>query len=158
VLLPPLEGEAGGAPARAKPGALPVAQLDGRVLVVEDERQVGAFVADLLRHWGLEVEVVGTPAAALTRFEADPMAVDLVLTDQTMPGMTGVELARRLTVLRPGLPIILYTGYGEGLSETMLQASGIRGVVKKPIDPREMFALLDAALAGKEKMPAATGS
>jgi len=74
--------------------------------------------------------------------QADPQRYDLVITDQTMPQLTGIELARELTRLRPGMPVILYTGYAEDLSPRELREAGILKLVRKPIEPAQFFPLL----------------
>lgn len=66
-----------------------------------------------------------------------------------MPRMTGLELARVLARLRPGLPVILYTGYGENLAQEQLEAAGVHALVKKPVDPGELLALLKTCLPAR---------
>ena len=73
--------------------------------------------------------------------------IDLVLTDQTMPGLTGLALAERLQQLRPGLPVLLYTGFGEGLDEAEVGRAGVRVVLRKPVDRSELRSALATALA-----------
>ena len=148
VLLPALSGPAAGAaseqsreaPAPRRPA------LRGRVLVAEDEPMVAEFMGELLTGWGLEVTLAANGAEARDLFAGDPEQFDLVLTDQTMPVLTGLELARVLMRLRPGVPIVLYTGYGEDLTAAQLEAAGVRALVKKPVDPAELLALLKTHL------------
>jgi len=143
VLLPSLAPLASSAP--AAPSAKSI--LSGRVLLVEDEAMVGAFMSELLVGWGLQVTLHADPVAA-ERLLADPAApIDLVLTDQTMPGMTGLALAQRARQLRPGLPVLLYTGFGEGLDDTEVMRAGVRAVLRKPVDRTELRSALAAALA-----------
>ena len=71
---------------------------------------------------------------------------DLVVTDQTMPRMTGIELSCELLQVRANLPVILYTGYGEELSDEKLRECGIRGVLKKPVDIGELCSLINDLL------------
>jgi PAS domain S-box-containing protein len=151
VLLP--------APADAVPGAptgdatLPPvparARLAGRVLVVDDEQAIREFMSDLLEGWGLEVDVLADGAAAREAVAADPGRFDLVITDQTMPQLTGLALARELARLRPGLPVILYTGYAEDLSQQELREAGVRHLMRKPIEPAQFFPLLAAHLTAR---------
>ena len=108
---------------------------------------VGAFMAELLSGWGLQVDLCIDPREAERRL-ATSAAIDLLLTDQTMPGMTGLALAGRAAALRPGLPVLLYTGFGEGLDATDLTRSGVRTLLRKPVDR----AMLRAAL--REALPA----
>jgi len=115
-------------------------QIRGRVLVVDDEPAVGNFLAELLHSRGCETTVMSDSQAALALFHRDPQAFDLVLTDQTMPGMSGAELAEVMLVLRPDLPIILCTGYSEQIDEVRAKMLGIRRYLSKPID---VMAFLD---------------
>jgi PAS domain S-box-containing protein len=149
VLLPALEsGAESGAPRGAQDArAKPLRQaLEGRVLLVDDEQMVGEFMAELLGGWGLEVTVRRDPAEAERWLAEDPARVDLVLTDQTMPKMTGLELAQRLAALRPALPVILYSGYAENIGAEQLARSGVRALLAKPVEPEPLFAALAEAL------------
>lgn len=152
VLLPPMTDDAGGEAVRAKTlPSSPGRQLRGRVLLVDDEPAVGEFMAELLVSWGLEVVVERNPLAAQGLFAADTNQFDLVVTDQTMPKLTGLDLARRLLELRPELPIVLYSGYADRVTETHTSGSGIRAFVTKPIDVGTFFALL-AGILKKPKL------
>jgi len=122
--------------------------LEGRVLLVDDEKMVGEFMAELLGSWGLEVTVQRNPVAAERWLSEDPARVDLVLTDQTMPKMTGLELARRVRELRPGMPVILYSGYAENVRAEDLERCGVRTLLAKPIEPGPLFTALSEALRG----------
>jgi len=149
VLLPALEDEAESAAPRGAAGARrrPVRHaLEGRVLLVDDEQMVGEFMAELLGGWGLEVALRRSPVEAERWLAEDPSRVDLVLTDQTMPKMTGLELARRIAALRPGLPVILYSGYAENIGAEQLARSGVRALLAKPVEPEPLFAALAEAL------------
>ena len=121
-------------------------QLQGRVLLVDDEPAVAEFMAELLESWGLEVTSQLSPVEAQTLFAADPEKYDLVVTDQTMPRLTGLDLARTLLTLRPNLPVILYTGYAEHLTEAQTRGSNIRAFVTKPIDIGAFFTLIEGIL------------
>ena len=119
-------------------------------MIVDDEEMVGEFMGDLLGNWGLEVTVVDSAQDARDRVLRDPAAFDLVLTDQTMPRLTGLELAAQLHGACPDLPVILYTGYSENISAEQLAAAGVRALVKKPIDPPGLLALLRRHLPARE--------
>jgi two-component system phosphate regulon response regulator OmpR len=107
------------------------------------------FMLDLLSDWGLEVAVLPDGAAARDAIAADPLAFDLLITDHTMPQVTGLELAREVARLRPGLPVILYTGYGEDLSPQELREAGVARLLRKPVEPAQFFPLLAAHLAAR---------
>jgi len=146
VLLP--LALATGAEAAVAGNAAPASadRLKGRVLLVEDEAMVAAFMSELLAGWGLDVEHCTDPLEAERRLGERSAAIDLLLTDQTMPGMTGLALAQRAAELRPGLPVLLYTGFGEGLDEADLTRSGVRTLLRKPVDRESLRAALREAL------------
>ena len=125
--------------------ALPRASLAGRVAVIDDETSVATFMGDLLAHWGLEVTTFVDARAALDAI-AGGAAFDLVITDQTMPGMTGMEFARAARALRAALPIVLYTGYDEGLTPANVARAGVAALVRKPIEPSLLLAVLEKHL------------
>ncbi len=106
ILFDPLADDRGARKQRTRKrrAARGIPRLTGRVLVVDDEQMVGQFMSDLLENWGLEVVVKTSPIEARTAFEADPARFDLVVTDQTMPRITGVELAQQLLAVPPGCP------------------------------------------------------
>jgi PAS domain S-box-containing protein len=133
-------------------------RLAGRVLVVEDEEMVGDFMSEMLANWGLDVTVKRAPIEAEVWYAHDPSRVDLVITDQTMPRLTGVELARRLTGVRPDLPVILYTGYSDAVNDEAMARSGICALLRKPVDADRLLALLRAHLPGARQPPAAAST
>jgi CheY-like chemotaxis protein len=132
--------------ARSRPRRAP-ARLAGTVLLVEDEAMVGAFMAELLGGWGLDVVRASDGIDAERRLADGETRIDVVLTDQTMPGMTGLALAARSRELRPDVPVLLYTGFGEGLDEADVARSGVRAVLRKPVDRVVLHAALSRALA-----------
>ncbi|HEY0338087.1 MAG TPA: response regulator, partial [Burkholderiales bacterium] len=116
--------------------------LHGRVLVVDDEQAVGEYMRDLLESWGVDTVFVSGATQARTVFAADTQRFDMVITDQTMPRMTGLELARELVAMREDLPVVLYTGFNDGIAKSQLDESAICAVINKPVDPQTLFALL----------------
>jgi PAS domain S-box-containing protein len=101
----------------------------GCVLVVEDNLMVGEFAAQLLEELGYETHWVANGAAALALLQEQGSAIDLVFTDVVMPGMSGIELAQEIRRKRPGLPIVLTSGYSHILAE---QGSHGFELLKKP--------------------------
>jgi CheY-like chemotaxis protein len=82
---------------------------------------------------------------------SEPDRFDAVITDQCMPRMNGLQLAQALRGARGELPVILYTGYGDGLDRAELEAAGIRTVLRKPVDPGALEAALRNALGGASR-------
>jgi PAS domain S-box-containing protein len=149
VLFPTLPAEEGAArPARkARTGiAAPRVELAGHVMVVDDEAMVSEFMKELLEGWGLAVTSKPNGVEAKAAFERAPERFDLVVTDQSMPRVTGLQLARELLEIRPTVPVILYTGYADNLTEAQAQAAGVRALIRKPVEPAALLALLKAHL------------
>lgn len=103
-----------------------------RILCIDDEKRLAHMGKKILEHLGYQVEIHTEPASALRAMRATPTAYDLVITDLTMPGMTGVELARELLRIRTDIPIVLISGYTATLSAERLRTMGIREVLMKP--------------------------
>jgi CheY-like chemotaxis protein len=117
-----------------------------RVLLLDDEPILAVAVERRLRALGYEVVACTTPQAALDAFAADPSGIDLVLTDYSMPDMNGFELARRITEVSGGVPIVMVTGFVDDLDPDRLEESGIVAVLKKPTTVEEMAGVLHKAL------------
>jgi CheY-like chemotaxis protein len=120
--------------------------LTGSVLVVDDEAAVGEFMRELLETWGMQATFVPHGQAALELLSGPGTRFDAVITDQAMPRMTGLQLALSLRASRIDVPVVLYTGYGEGLAQSDLQAAGVRAVLRKPVDPAALEAALSSVL------------
>ena len=108
------------------------------ILFVDDEPMIRKLGKRLLEHQGYEVETRKSGAEALERFKEDVNLFDLVVTDMTMPGMWGDQLARHLMELRPDVPVILATGYSKQISEEEAREIGIRALVMKPLTAKEL--------------------
>ena len=128
------------------------AQKTRTVLVVDDEESVGEFMRELLDTWGLRATYLARPLEALDAVVREPSRFDVVITDQSMPRMTGVQLARALREIRGDLSVILYTGYSDGVGQQDIAAAGLKAVLKKPVDPVALRTALDTCLR-----PARTG-
>jgi PAS domain S-box-containing protein len=147
VLLPALQAPGTAArPRRATEPAFPRATLSGKVAVIDDEESVARFMRDLLAHWDLQAATFADGRAVLDAIESGE-TFDLVLTDQTMPRMTGIDLAREVRVLRRDLPIVLYSGYTEKIDPAEARRAGVTALICKPIDPGTLLALLRQHLA-----------
>ncbi len=109
-----------------------------QILVVDDETIVAAMTKQQLQRLGYKVITENSSLAALELFRHDPQAIDLVITDQTMPGLTGEKLARQLLSIRPDLPIILCTGYCSKIDEPTAKSLGIKAFAYKPLAKKEL--------------------
>jgi PAS domain S-box-containing protein len=114
--------------------AAPNAPASGEhVLVVDDEPEVAALLERLLVARGYRVTAFTSSEDALAAFRRDPDAYRAVVTDHTMPRLTGIELARQVKALRPGIPVVLTTGYGDKISSSPV-GSDVDAVAGKPFD------------------------
>lgn len=134
VFLPRAEGEAEADTAAAPP--LPTGSET--ILFVDDEVPLAELGRGLLSGLGYRVEVRTAPLEALAAFQSVPSRYDLVITDLAMPQMNGLRLARELFLIRPDVPVILCTGFGEPEEEGKAHALGIRAVLYKPLLRREL--------------------
>ncbi len=125
-----------------------------RVLFVDDELPLAEIGRELLEDFGFEVVVRTSSIEALEAFRFRPDAFDLVITDNFMPNMTGVDMAKEMLNIRPGLPIILCTGFSDSVSEKRVRTLGIGAMIKKPI----LKSKLVAAVARLLKPNQASGS
>ncbi len=123
---------------QSKNGSFQLPRGNERILFVDDEEAALGAIPPMLEALGYSVTAKRSSVKALAAFTEDPGAFDLIITDQTMPGMTGKELAREMLAIRPELPIILYTGYSPQIDEERAKAMGIQGFVMKPIVMKEM--------------------
>ena len=103
------------------------------ILVVDDEIEIAAILGDILGQHGYRVQSFTAGEEALDAFRGDPDAFDLIITDLTMPGMTGSQLARAALDLRPDLPIILCSGFNDISNRDHTRKSGITDFLQKPV-------------------------
>ncbi|MFZ5433334.1 MAG: PAS domain S-box protein [Calditrichota bacterium] len=116
------------------------------VLFVDDNREIAYMGKRMLERLGYKVTVRTSSVEALEAFRARPKRYDVVITDQTMPHMTGDQLARELVLIRPDIPIVLITGFSETISSKTNGRSGIRQFVMKPIVLHELSQAIRKAI------------
>jgi two-component system cell cycle sensor histidine kinase/response regulator CckA len=109
-----------------------------RILFVDDEDIQVRAMNKLLEHLGYRVVGLTDACKALEMFRRHPGAIDLAIMDQTMPRLSGGELAREILRIRPDLPVILCTGYSETLNEEQALTVGIRAFIMKPFSVQEI--------------------
>lgn len=122
-------------------------RTDVRILIVDDEERLVELAAAILGSAGYEVEGFTDPERALERVAGQPDAFDLIVTDQTMREMTGLDLAKQVRSVRSDLPVLICTGQIDALETGGAIPAGIRSVIKKPYTPGELLAAVRAALA-----------
>ena len=104
-----------------------------RILFVDDEASIAKMGSQALERLGYTVSIRTSSIEALELFRTKPNDFDLVITDMTMPNMTGTQLAVELMKIRPDIPVILCTGFGKKISDDSIATIGIRAVAYKPI-------------------------
>ncbi len=122
----------------------------GRILFVDDEEPLVDAARQMLERLGYHVVVASDGFEALSLFEPNPEAYDLAITDQTMPRMTGVELASRLRAINPDLPVILCTGFSQTLTPERAAEMDL-GFLMKPVNKTVLAAVVKKALALRRK-------
>jgi PAS domain S-box-containing protein len=124
----------------------PIEGGSGRILFVDDEQMLVDIGKQALERLGYAVVSRTSPIEALELFKAKPDHFDLVITDQTMPGMSGDSLAKAIMSLRPGFPVIVCTGYSQTLDPARAKTIGIRALVMKPILIQDLATAVKKAL------------
>lgn len=121
-----------------------------QIWVVDDEPAVVRYIGELLEDGGYRVRLFNDPVEVLAAFEIKNNEIDLLITDQTMPGLNGVALARQLHSVRPNLPIILCTGYSDDMDQAEMLRQGIRRYFTKPVPAHDLLDALAQELAPKD--------
>jgi PAS domain S-box-containing protein len=119
----------------------------GRILFVDDEKMIADIGGKLISQLGYNVRALSSSSEALDLIRSKPDDFDLLITDYTMPEMTGLELAREVHRIRPGLPVILCTGYSERMTEEEIVRTGVHALAMKPLSHEELGRLIASALA-----------
>ncbi len=117
-----------------------------KILLVDDEELILSSLQRVLKMSGYRVVAVRDSAEALRLFEREPYEYDLIVTDLTMPKMTGVELTRKALETRPDIPVVLCTGFNDVINEQEAKSLGIRELLLKPADSRELKKIVRRAL------------
>jgi PAS domain S-box-containing protein len=138
----------GHAPEAAAPAVVAVNEAEHAhcILVVDDEVPLGQLVGEILDAHGYCASVYANPRSALEAYQANPAGFHAVITDQTMPGLTGVELVRELRTINPDLPVLMVSGYSDKVDAETAQRHGIRRFFYKPVDPAVLLAALREVL------------
>ena len=145
----PIAGEAGVPSAEA---ATEMPRGQGQtVMIVDDEKPLVALAEEMLAELGYEPIGFSSSAAALAAFRDAPQRFDMVLTDETMPELIGTELARQIRLLRPDIPIVLMSGYSGAQLHERARTVGIREVLHKPLQSKEIAESFGRVLRSLER-------
>lgn len=148
VYLPLIEGPSPSA--TEKPVASGLEKYRGcRILLAEDEAAVAGFLSEALRQAGFEVEHCEDGRSALEHFSVNPDRYDLVITDHSMPHMSGTRLAERIREARPGLPIILVSGFTESEDGPGSTDPPVSIVLQKPVRLASLLGAIEQALGSR---------
>ncbi len=135
----------------AEPGSVnleaPLVNGNGSILFVDDEEAIALLGQGMLEHLGYEVTVFTSSVEALEIFRQAPHRFDLVITDQTMPLLTGEVLARELRRIRPDIPIVMCTGFSHAIDAEQAIAQGIDAFVMKPLMGHDLFQVVQRILS-----------
>jgi CheY-like chemotaxis protein len=133
-------------PLPASPPTVALSSGQGRILFIDDEPALVRTAQAFLERLGYEVVTETRSLDALALFRKQPERFDLVITDMTMPGMTGERLAQELRRIRPEIPIILCTGFSRQLSEKEATTRGISAFLMKPVGLQELAKTVQTVL------------
>ena len=123
-----------------------------RIMIVDDEQAVLDFAVAAVKLLGHLGEGYNSPELAISRFGTDPAGFDLVVTDLTMPVMDGRVLESAIHAILPAVPIILATGYGEGMDESSAVASGFAALMAKPYTVEMLASVIARVMARQTRL------
>ena len=124
---------------------------DTEILVVDDEMHLLEMYQRLLGLLGYQVDTRTSPIEAVEALRSNPMKYDLILTDMTMPQMNGHNLAKKAMEIRPGLPVVLCTGFSDQINEEKARSVGILAFLLKPVLFHDLANALRKALDEAKK-------
>ncbi len=147
MLLPRARGGAD----QVEAGSLGLPAGQARILLVDDEAALLAVWREVLTGLGYQVTAVASGEEASQLFASSPDGFDLLLTDQIMPGLSGTELIRGVRAVRPGLPVILCTGYSDAASRKAAAELGVVEILSKPVRQADLARSLVRALEPRKE-------
>ncbi len=118
----------------------------GKILFVDDEKKNVSSSKQILESLGYDVVGTSSSEEALELFKNDPETFDIIITDLLMPNMTGLELSKMIFSIRPGIPLVLCTGFSERITSASVKENGIFDMIMKPIIASELSEIVNLAL------------
>ena len=146
VYLPPVDYDGG----IEAPSETILAEGNERILFVDDEVEIVRTGKLMLQRFGYHVTATTSSVQALSLFRDNPNDFDIVITDQTMPQITGMRLAEEIHRVREDIPIVLSTGFSEEASDERWKKSGICRLVMKPVVGRDLHRIIRTILDGQK--------
>ena len=122
-----------------------------RILFVDDEPLIADMNNDLLGDFGYKVKSITSSHEALKLFRLEPEKYDLLITDMTMPNMTGIGLTEEIHKIRSDLPVIICTGFSDNINDDNFRSMGVSALVMKPVDLNEILDTIRRVLRKKER-------
>ncbi len=153
LLFPVFEEE----PAIEEETNVPIPTGNEKILFVDDEASIVDMTGQMLKRLGYAVTAKTSSLDALATFKTQPGKFDLIISDMTMPDMTGDQLAQELLKIRPDIPIILCTGFSERINDEKSKLIGIQALVVKPVDKTDLAGTIRKVLDGKSKKNSRSG-
>lgn len=138
------------------PEAPPPSGARGRrphILCVDDEPDLVLLMTAALEAHGYRASGYLTPVEAMAALSADPARFDLVVTDEAMPGLSGLQVARAVRCLRPELPVVLASGFVDAATKSGAENAGVRVVLNKPYGLHELLAVVQSLVADPDQPP-----
>lgn len=145
IYLPVVEKRSSGTPQLLHSIDEPVGGSE-TIMVVDDEEDIRMLTKDLLESFGYTAQSFKNGEEALIEFKLDPDRFDLIITDMTMPRMTGYELSKEVRLIKKTIPIILCTGYSENISKTHAMEIGITRYLQKPLQNKDLLFIIREVL------------
>jgi CheY-like chemotaxis protein len=127
--------------------------VSARILYLDDEEPLVFLMKRMLEHLGHRIAAFTRSDEALAAFTATPHDFDLVLTDMSMPGMSGIEFAQRVLAVRPGTLVVIATGHIQNKDVERARAAGVREVIQKPNTLDEMTSTVNRLLGQARLQP-----
>ena len=122
------------------------------IMIVDDEQSILFMLYELLTMYGAEVTVYNHPEDAIAAFKRNPDAIDLLITDQTMPDYSGLDMCREFLAIRSNLPVILCTGFSETVNASVAEQNGIAAFVYKPLEITQLLDIIHNVVLHDEKL------
>lgn len=135
-----------GEPDTAEVGKHEIIKGNERILFIDDEKPLVLLISEILVTLGYHVETSESSIEALEMFRTDPLKYDLIITDMTMPDMTGDRLAKEMIEIRKDIPIIICTGYNEHINRKSAKSLGIKEFLMKPVNMHTLSEAVRRAL------------